>query len=322
MANPIGLFDKHLVLTTWFDAAPPIAGWFDESLVSSGGSANQTLTPVIFNNSNSFYSATITTGGATQNLTAGLFTSSNTFYAATLVKGAVNLTPGLYANSNTFNAHTVAASITLNGTRLDNTSVFYAGSLGIGEVNLTAGLFASANTFYAATIGQGSIPQTLTAGLFTNSSQFFNGTISGLISLTASQYDNAGSFYAASVVSSITLAATRLDNTNSFYAASVYMAGDQALTHELFQNQPEFYSAAISDGKTSSPAPVYIGGGGWKQAGLWSDKIINSITLSTTPFENSNSFYSASLNLKTETPKKPTRPRHIRAREEAWLLSL
>jgi len=78
----------------------PLIGNFDYF-----AGVSQALTPSLFSNQNTFYSATITTGAVT--LTPSLFANANTFYAPTVAAGAVNLTPGLFANGNTFYGPTV-----------------------------------------------------------------------------------------------------------------------------------------------------------------------------------------------------------------------
>ena len=57
-------------------------------------------------------------GAATQTLVqATRFDNTNTFYSATVLPGAVTLQPSLYTNTNTFYSSTLSASITLQPNR-------------------------------------------------------------------------------------------------------------------------------------------------------------------------------------------------------------
>jgi len=139
--------------------------------------ANQTLTPSLFTNDNTFYAPTVTVGSVT--LTPSLFSNTNTFYAATVSQGAPqDLTASLFTNSQTFYAPTVTrGTVTLTPSLFTNSQTFYGPTVTRGAVTLSPSLFSNSQTFYAATVTPGTT--TLQAGLFTNSQTFYAPTVTG-----------------------------------------------------------------------------------------------------------------------------------------------
>ena len=94
---------------------------------AAGGAVEQTLTPSLFANDNTFYSPAVTTGAVT--LTPELFANAETFYSPTVARGAVTLSPALVVNSQSFYVPTVSSDgspQTLTASRLINDATIYA----------------------------------------------------------------------------------------------------------------------------------------------------------------------------------------------------
>lgn len=72
-----------------------------------------TLSPSLFTNTATFYSATVSQGGAPQTLTASRYDNAQTFYGPTVTVGTVTLLPGLFTNAQTFYGATLSGGIPL-----------------------------------------------------------------------------------------------------------------------------------------------------------------------------------------------------------------
>jgi hypothetical protein len=101
-------------------ALSPSSGTLDYTLagqpafgLAPGGAAAQNLSPNLFTNTNTFYTATISVGAV--NLSPALFTNTNAFYSATITAGAVNLSPALFDNVNVFYSATISGGGILAG---------------------------------------------------------------------------------------------------------------------------------------------------------------------------------------------------------------
>jgi hypothetical protein len=208
------------------------------------GTAGQTLTPSLFTNSNTFYSATVTPGAVT--LTPGLYTNTNTFYSATVTPGAVTLTPDLFTNTNSFYSPTVTAgAVTLTPALFTNTSTFYSAIVSQGGVILQPDLYTNTNSFYSATVTVGAV--TLTPDLFTNTNSFYSATVTSTVTLTPDLYTNSQTFYTPTVTQGAaaqTLEPSLYQNTNVFYSPTV-APGTVTLTPDLFTNTNAFYSPTV-----------------------------------------------------------------------------
>jgi hypothetical protein len=180
----------------------------------------QTLTQTArFNNTNTFFSPTVTLPGPTQTLTPALYTNTNTFFAAT-VSASNTLTPALYTNTNTFYAATVAGGVvTLEPALYTNTNVFYSPTAAASNT-LEPALYTNVNTFYAASV---STSNTLTPALYENVNTFYSPTVSGAIfTLEPALYTNVNTFYDPTVSGGIvTLEPALYTNPNIFYSATV-----------------------------------------------------------------------------------------------------
>ena len=233
-----------------------------------------------FDNTNTFFAATLTQSGGTTSLTQNArFNDGDTFYAATVTVGAVVLAPNRFDNTNTFYAATVSQS-------------------GAAQ-SLTADLFTNSSTFYSAAL-VGSIPLNQTAR-FDNASTFNTSTLTvGPVTLTQNtSFNNTSIFNAATLtVGPVTLSqGTRFDNLATFYPATASVGGASLVQNVPFNNTSTFYAAAITTGpvtltqnarfnniSTFSPASVSTGPFGLVQ---------------NTRLNNAQSFYTAALNQTT-----------------------
>jgi hypothetical protein len=167
-------------------------------------------------------SAEPSAGPGAQTLTASRFDNTSSFFAATVTPGTVTIAPGLFTNGQTFYTHTLsqgAGGQTLTATRFDNAQTFYAATVVPGLVTLTAARFDNAQTFYSATISQGAGPQTLTASRFDNAPTFYSHTLTrGAVNLAPGLFTNTNSFYTATITQGpAILLAPLVVNTNTFY---------------------------------------------------------------------------------------------------------
>lgn len=253
------------------------------------GTYNQALTPSLFSNSNTFYSATVTTGAvdltpslftnsnsfythvvaqpaATQDLTPSLFTNSNSFYTQTVTTGVVDLTPGLFSNSNTFYTQTVSTgAVDLTPSLFSNSNSFYTHVITTGTVDLTPSLFSNSNTFYTQTISLAATDAWACAW-GTAWSNAWGDTSSCTVSqnLSPSLFTNSNSFFTHVITTGVVdLTPSLFTNSNTFYTHTV-ATGSVDLTPDLFSNSNAFYTHVIS-----------LGG----------------VTLTPALFTNSNSFY-------------------------------
>ena len=111
-------------------------GGNNSNVIFTAAPSNQTLTPSLFTNTNTFYAATVSQTGATQTLSPSLFTNTQTFYeaAVTTTGGAQSLTPSLYTNTQTFFAPTVSATKELAASLFTNTTTFFQATIGDAPV--------------------------------------------------------------------------------------------------------------------------------------------------------------------------------------------
>lgn len=162
----------------------------------AAASGNQTLTPALFTNSSTFYSAVVSQAGGAQSLTPSLYTNTSAFYPATVTPGAVSLAPSLFTNSGTFYSATVSlggSPQTLTPALFTNPQSFFAPTVSPGAVNLAPALFTNAQTFYAPVVTNG---VTLAPPLLTNSQTFYGASITlGPAVLRPALLANVNQFY-------------------------------------------------------------------------------------------------------------------------------
>ena len=218
----------------------------------------QTLTQdARFDNSNTFYSATVTVGAVT--LTPSLYSNTQTFYSPTVagVGPPQELTPSLYTNTETFYTHTVAAgAVTLLPSLYTNDNTIYSATVTTGPVTLQPALYSNSQTYYTHNIAIGA--STLVPELYTNTNVFYSAVVTGAGSLLApALYSNTNTFYNTTVTpGAINLAPTLLSNNNSFYSP-VAAPGAINLVSELLTNSVTFFTPEVAFGvynQTLQPA--------------------------------------------------------------------
>lgn len=218
---------------------------------------------------------------AAQNLTqSARFDNSQTFYTHTITSGSVTLTATRYDNTQTYYTHvltqTIPAQNIAQTSRYDNQNTYYTHSLTVGAVTLSPNRFDNAQTFYSHTVTTGAVG--LTASRLDNTQTFYSHAVTvGSVTLTPSRYDNSQTFYTHEItnaggVQSLTQSAT-FDNSQNFYthtltlgAATQYLvARDHVETGWVedgwvgwsYFNVPTFYEATLTQEVIEYP----VGGG-------------------------------------------------------------
>lgn len=123
---------------------------FQQNLAA--GSATQSLAPAIYNNTQTFYSATI---NQSITLSANLFTNNQEFYSP-LITATSNLDVSLFINANTLYSQAVTAAYNLAPSLVTDGDQFYSATVN-ATYGLAAPLIPSGNVFFAPeVIGGGS----------------------------------------------------------------------------------------------------------------------------------------------------------------------
>lgn len=104
-----------------------------------------TLTASLFTNTNTFYSATLST---IKVLLPDIYADADSFYTATITTGGVTLTPSLYVDTDSFYTPIVSrGTITLLPAVHSDADTFYTSALTVGTINLQPPFISSSNIF-------------------------------------------------------------------------------------------------------------------------------------------------------------------------------
>lgn len=194
--------------------------------------------PTLFTNTSTFKTPVVTPGAVS--LVATLYTNTNTFFTPVIAGSAVDLTPGLFTNSNTFFTPTTKFGTTAG--LLTNSNTFFSATIASGAVDLTPGLLSNTNTFQTPVVTS---TVNLTATLFTNSNTFAAVTLDpGAVDLTPGLLSNTNTFQTPVLTSSVNLTASLFTNTNTFQVATIATSG-QSLNPTLFTNSGSFFTPVI-----------------------------------------------------------------------------
>lgn len=202
-----------------------------------------------------------------QTLTPTLFTNTQTFYAPTITTGSVTLTPSLFTNSQTFFAPTISTSYSLTPALFTNSQTFFAPIVSAGAVVLTPTLFTNTQTFYGPTVALGD--PILSPPLLTNEQVFFSPTITvGAVTLTPALFTNTNSFFAPTVLATYSLQPSLLTNEQIFYGPTV-TTGPVTLFPSLFTNEQTFPTVTVFAWQSVIPdagnwSPTNPGNGSWE----------------------------------------------------------
>ena len=297
--NDIGGYSAYATVTSGSStAAPSITATATGTVTNVRGpvavirlrDTTQFLTPSRFDNTNQFFTPTVTRGAVTLTQNAR-FNNGNTFYSpdVTQTGGVQTLNPSLYTNTNTFYTATVTSTYTLTPARYDNTNTFFAPTVNRGAITLSPALYDNTNTFYTATVTRGAV--TLAPALYTNTNTFYTATVTTTKTLTPARYDNTNTFYTATVTSTYTLAPARYDNTNVFYSATITQVGAVELLPELYVNTNTFYSPTVTRGAVTLAPARYDNTNSFYTPTVTA----GAVTLTPALFTNTNSFYSATV---------------------------
>lgn len=179
---------------------------------------------------------------ATATLTPSLYTNSQTFYSAT-VGSTYFLAPALYTNAQTFHAVSVTTSTPLVAALYANSQTFYSPSVtqpAVGQ-DLQPSLYGNSQAFYAAAVTTSYV---LDVARYDNGQTNFAPTVATSYSLLPSVFDNAQTFQAASLLSSYGLFAGLYNNGAQVYEPTAFSS--YWLTPNGYSNAQAFYGAAVS----------------------------------------------------------------------------
>jgi len=226
-------------------AGPTGAGTAGQFVTSTaGGAGNQTLTPSLFSNTNSFFAPTVTPGAVT--LTPGLYSDGDSFFAPAL---RFILQPSLYSDADSFFAPTVTpGAVTLTPGLFSDGDTFFAPTVSPGAVTLSPSLVTDGDTFFAHDLFIG---QTLAPSLYSNTNSFFSPVVSpGAVTLTPSLYSDGDSFFAAVITQAgggQTLLPPLYSDTDAFFAPTV-TPGAISLAPPLYSDGDAFFAATVTGG--------------------------------------------------------------------------
>lgn len=253
----------------------------------------QSLTPSRYNNTNTFYSATISQSSPAETLTqTSTYNNNNTFYSQTLTRVPYALTQtSRLDNANTFYSAAIASSsVDLRPQKLINNNVLYSASVSRGAVNLAPSRYDNANTFYLLHVTQDAWVINQHTRL-DNINAFYSPTISssGLV-ISPYRYDNQSVFYSPFVTegAQVIYQHERFDNSNAFYTLNLILGEYDLHQTERLDGVNQFYSAKIA--RTINPARFD------SQAAFYSATIVRG-TMQVAPprTNNKNVIYSASI---------------------------
>jgi hypothetical protein len=233
--------------------------------------------------------------GATTLTQSSRFDNSNNFYSTTVTPGAVNLSPLLFTNINSFYTHALTqggAPQTLTASLYSNSQSFYAPTLSFGSVTLSqSARFDNSASFYGHTIvAGGSLVQ---SSIFNNSNAFYSHAVSvGSVALTSPYFVNNNAFYSAAITvgSGITLQPPLLTNTNTFYSHTVSPGSVKLTQSSIFTNSQIFYNHAITGDGILVVMPEIVNFDTMIQREMNFDTGIDRMTSFTTDINRSVSF--------------------------------
>lgn len=253
-------------------------------LVTAAGGSTQTLTPSLYSDADTFYSATVSPSNT---LAPPLYADADTFYAAT-VAASNPLTPSIYTDADTFYSATVAASNTLAPSLYVDTDTFYTPTVSGGSITLQPDTYTDADTFYTPTIVAGTV--TLTPSLYVDADTFYSATVAANSTLAPSIYTDADTFYTPTVSGgSISLQPSLYTDVDTFYTPTV-SGGAVTLTPSLYVDADTFYSSTAAAQNTLSPS-LYIDADTFYSVTVST----GAVTLTPSLYVDTDIFYSATV---------------------------
>lgn len=246
-------------------------------------SGSQALTPSLFSDGDTFYSATVGRGAV--GLTPSLYDNADTFHSATVGRGAVGLTPSLFSDGDTFYSPTVAlGDVFLEPNLFSDGDTFHSATVTPGAVTLTPSLFSDADTFYEHRCAGDILPP-----LFVDGDTFHSAAVSpGAVGLEPELFTDADTFHSPSVIQGA-LSPALFSDADTFYSATV-TRGAVALTPGLYANPGTFYTPTASTSNALTAA-LYSDADTFYGASI----SVGAQTLSPVRFDNSQAFFDASV---------------------------
>ncbi len=198
-----------------------------------------------------------------QTLTPDLFTNDNTFYSPIVMREGANLLPSTYNNTNVFYTPTITtSSVELAPSLFTNTDTFYSPTISLQELPTSAVAPirrrirprryidpSSSGTQLAVAI--------LHPSLYVNADTFYTSVVSSTYTLHPDLFTNDNTFYTPIVIEGQALHPSLYTNSNTFYVP-VITQGPATLSLSLYINTSIFYRPTIS--VIVPPPPTIVGG--------------------------------------------------------------
>lgn len=248
--------------------SPWTSGAFDPDVVGGGNNnaqeswaavtlalrpqpAEQTLTPTLFSNTNSFFAPSVATS---YTITPSLYTNAQTFHAPA-VTTIYTVTPALYTNTQTFHGPTVASTYAVTPGLFTNTNTFFGPTItqGGGTQGLTPTLYTNTQTFFSPSVV---VDQDLAPTLFTNTNTFFSPTISGEGDIAPTLFTNSQTFFGPTLSATYELLPVLVSNVNSFFAPTA--VNENTLSPALVENTSTFFSPTIAGAPANLQSPILM----------------------------------------------------------------
>lgn len=229
---------------------------------------NQTLTPSLFDDTDSILAPTITVGPV--NLSPSLYTDPESFSAPT-ISATYSLTPSLYDDADTVFAPTVSSTVTFSPALYSDADSIFAptisgGGGASGGYKSLLGFWGGGYSAPAAAAGYKSYfgfwsggwtavvtgAQTLTPSLYTDTDSFFAPAVTTTYSLTPALYTDTDSFFVPTITTSYSLAPSLYIDADSIFAPTITV-GVVTLTPSLYTDTDSFFVPTITAGGQIAP---------------------------------------------------------------------
>ena len=161
---------------------------------------------------------------------------------------STDLTALTFVNNPIFHAASIAVTLNLSASLVDDSDTFHTHTVNVGALALTANLFDDGDTFHAHTITLGGVTQNLTMPMHVEFPTFYSATINLSNTLTASLVDDSDTFHTHTVnVGALALTANLFDDGDTFHTHAISQStGTQNLVASLFVNPNDFKTASIN----------------------------------------------------------------------------
>lgn len=187
-----------------------------------------------------------------QTLTPSLFVEADSFLTPTLAAGAVNLAPSLFVEADRFLTPVVLNTNSVTPALFVDVDIFLAPTLTAGAVNLSPSLFAERDVFLTPTVALGSGTTALTPALFSEQDVFLSPSIITTVNLSPNLFAEADAFLTPVVLSNYSVTPALSVDVDRFGVPAITTTRD--LTPALFVDQDLFFTHVIVGGSNLTAA--------------------------------------------------------------------